>query len=68
MAPGASRLAHEQREIGQSQESDARQPGQRARNIFESSCKQTQFSHTYYNYTYVQSARMRQIGMQSVRI
>lgn len=68
MAPG-SRLAHEQREVGQSQESDAWKPGQRARDVFESSCKQTQFfSYTYYNHTYVQSARMWQIGMQRILV
>lgn len=56
MAPGGFRLTYEQREIGESQESDAWKSGQRARDILESSCKQTQFSHTHYNYTYVQSA------------
>lgn len=56
MAPGGSRLTHEQREIGQPQESDAWKSGQCARDIFESSCKQTQFSHTQYNHTYVQNA------------
>jgi len=56
MAPGGSRLTHEQREIGQSQKSDMWKSGQRARDIIESSCKQTQFSYTHYNYTYVQSA------------
>jgi len=59
MAPGGSRLTYEQREVGQSQESVAWKPGQRARDVLESSCKQTQFfSYTHYNYTYVQSARM----------
>lgn len=64
---GDFRLTHEQREVGQSQESDAWEPGQRARNLPEPSCKQTQFSfHTLYNHTYVQSARMREIGMRSI--
>jgi len=65
MVPGGFRLTHEQREIGQSQESDTWKSGQRTRDIFESSCKQTQFS---YNYTYIQSAWMWQIDMQSIRI
>lgn len=65
MAPGGSRLTHEQGEVGQSQKSDTWEFGQRARDIFDSSCKQTQFSfYTHYNHTYVQS-RIREIGMQS---
>lgn len=64
---GDFRLAHEQREVGQSQESITRQPGQRARDVFESSCKQTQFSHTHHYYTYIQSARMWQIDRYAER-
>lgn len=66
---GDFRLAYEQREVGQSQESVTRQPGQRARDVFESSCKQTQFSsHTHHNHTYVQSARMWQIDRYAERL
>lgn len=65
---GDFRLAHEQREVGQSQKSVTRQPGQRARDVFESSCKQTQFSHTHHNHTYVQSARMWQIDRYAERL
>lgn len=36
-----SRLAYEQGEAGQSQESNAGKSGQRARDLVESSCKQT---------------------------
>lgn len=66
---GDFRLAYEQREVGQSQESVTRQPGQRARDVFESSCKQTQFSsHTHHNHTYLQSARMWQIDRYAERL
>jgi len=69
MAPGGSRLTYEQREVGQSQESVAWKSGQRARDVFESSRKQTQFfSYTHYNHTYVQSARMWKIGTQRISI
>lgn len=66
---GDFRLAYEQREVGQSQESVTWQPGQRARDVFESSCKQTQFSsHTHHNHTYLQSARMWQIDRYAERL
>ena len=69
MAAGGSRHTNEQREAGESQESDAGESGQRAGDFLESSCKQTQFSsHTHHKYTYLQSARIRKIGTQETHI
>lgn len=68
MADGGSRHTNEQREASKSQESVTRKSGQRAGNFLESSCKQTQFSsHTYYKHTYLQSARIREIGTQDTQ-